>query len=604
MLIRLLGTLCLSIRVALFALAQEAPIRHPESATWSSDGVLSQRPVFLTPTDSWDQRRDSWDDRRPAPVLVHLTPTLGPTDGGTMLTFSGAHLTAPSDAQHHCIFGHGGSISVGVFRGHSSHGTITCAAPPATDGYEVAVEVSINGGRTYTSGGFRYRYYHEAVVISLSPSSGPAAGGTLVSVSGYSFQAVADLQCAFGGLRRVPATLVNFRMIRCRSPAQTANGSLSLSFEGTSPRLRLERPDMDGHVSLAGAARVEEGVLELASRSGDGSGSVRVPAEPPPPPRLPTAPLLPTTPLGRSGRRVIAAAGAVASEAVQGGCGVLSVLVLRDTHSAPRGFTAAFELLMGGEAARGFSLSYGELRPPEVVPSDVDDGSSGGGGGGGASLHGGLWDEFGAAIGLSVRFVANSPNHHRPLSIEIALDQKVLKTVVLGRGVLLRGAWAPVTVSLDPVTRVVAVTHEHVPVLNTTLPPWQPQPSWQFAFSGCVEMPGGTLAAEANAFNASSVDEPPEPPEPPQLPQPPPIDLPPTAPPALPAGLPIYTAAEPTPAAVVLVDHLRLTTSTMYAARRGPVRRPPRPARQRRPPTPPAHAARPRRPPTPPARAG
>ena len=33
------------------------------------------------------------------------------------------------------------------------------------------------------------------------------------------------------------------------------------------------------------------------------------------------------------------------------------MLVLRDTHSAPRGFAASFEVLMAGEKARGMSLS-------------------------------------------------------------------------------------------------------------------------------------------------------------------------------------------------------------------------------------------------------
>ena len=47
------------------------------------------------------------------------------------------------------------------------------------------MEVSVDGGASFTSAGYRFRYYHEAMVESASPSSGPAAGGTLVSVTGF-----------------------------------------------------------------------------------------------------------------------------------------------------------------------------------------------------------------------------------------------------------------------------------------------------------------------------------------------------------------------------------------------------------------------------------
>jgi hypothetical protein len=302
----------------------------------------------------------------------------------------------------------------------------------------------------------RFGYYHEApVVLSASPSSGPAAGGTVVSVTSDNVAPTVDLQCAFGSLQRSPATLVDSRTVRCLSPSQTANGSLSVSFEGGTLGLRIEERDMDGHAVLAGAAVLTGDVLELASSSGVG-GYVR--AAPPPalPPALPSMPIDSTAPVERRAAAAVAEAAAVRSPAVQAGCGVLSLLVLRDTHAAPRGFKVAFELLMAGAAARGLALSYGVLRPPAAGDPSMETqwcgplGCSSSGRGrnssGGASLLAGLWDEFGAARGLSVRFVANSPNHFRPLSIEIALDQQILATTVLGRGALLRGAWSPVII--------------------------------------------------------------------------------------------------------------------------------------------------------------
>ena len=110
-----------------------------------------------------------------------------------------------------------------------------------------------------------------------------------------------------------------------------------------------------------------------------------------------------------------------------------------------------------------------------------------------------------------------------------------------------------VVIQLEPSSRRLEVHHDGVLRLSSVLPAaFVPQPTWQFALSGCVELPGGTLATQYEASNSSSSAlEPPtttpgsEPPsEPPTLP---PTDLPPLAPPALPGGLPAYAAAEPAP---------------------------------------------------------
>ena len=251
----------------------------------------------------------------PNPELFDLRPTLGPTVGGTVLTFSGAHLTLGS--QYLCRFGHGGLLSVGSFQGRSSHGLVTCASPPAGDAgitSSVSVELSLDSGATFTSGGFRFGYYQEAVVLSASPSSGPAAGGTVVSVTSDNVAPTVGLQCAFGSLQRSPATLVDSRTVRCVSPSQTANGSLSVSFEGGTLGLRIEERDMDGHAMLAGAAVLTGDVLELASSSGVG-GHVRA-TPPAPPPVLPSVSIDSTAPVERRAAAAVAEAAAVRSPAV------------------------------------------------------------------------------------------------------------------------------------------------------------------------------------------------------------------------------------------------------------------------------------------------
>ena len=395
------------------------------------------------------------------PRLFALAPATGPTRGGTLVSLSGAHLQPEEGEAPICRFGLGGLLSRGGFRGVASHGIVTCTAPPADSGYEVAVELSLDGGTSFTRAGYRFSYYHEAEVRSASPSSGPAAGGTLVTVTGYNFghEAPNLLQCAFGW-RRVPATLLDFEHLRCTAPANTANGSLSLSFEDQRLHLVIDQVAVRGHASIAGAAELGDGVLTLAEERLFPPPSGPFPPPPPPPPRGfvstysaagGTATFVGTRPahdagavarpagrfgethsgdsrigsIGGSSSSSIGSDWGVRNEAVQTACGVLSVSVPRDTHVPPRGFAASFELLMRGEGARGIALSYGELQPTAAshdAAAAANVSAVGAGVGGGISQ---LWDEFGAARGVSVRLLANSPNHYRPLSIEIALHQQV-----------------------------------------------------------------------------------------------------------------------------------------------------------------------------------
>ena len=122
-----------------------------------------------------------------------------------------------------------------------------------------------------------------------------------------------------------------------------------------------------------------------------------------------------------------------------------------------------------------------------------------------------------------------------------------------------------VVIQLEPQSRRLEVHHDGVLRLSSVLPAaFLPQPTWQFALSGCVELPGGTLATQYEASNSSSSAL--EPPtttpgfEPPTMPPTTPTDLPPLAPPALPGGLPAYAAAEPAPSASIAIDMVRLTT--------------------------------------------
>ena len=82
----------------------------------------------------------------------------------------------------------------------------------------VALEVSVNGA-DFTSNAVQYEYQASSQVTSVSPSSGPLQGGTVVMVSGTDFVFSGSLACRFG-VMDVAAAFVNRTLVRCIAPAQ------------------------------------------------------------------------------------------------------------------------------------------------------------------------------------------------------------------------------------------------------------------------------------------------------------------------------------------------------------------------------------------------
>lgn len=91
----------------------------------------------------------------------------------------------------------------------------------------VPLSISVNGlDFTPVHGG--YRYVTVPVISAASPASGPASGGTLVTVSGFGFGSSTQLECRFQGAVTY-ATLLNSSAARCATPL--------------APRLNVSRPD-------------------------------------------------------------------------------------------------------------------------------------------------------------------------------------------------------------------------------------------------------------------------------------------------------------------------------------------------------------------------
>jgi hypothetical protein len=124
------------------------------------------------------------------PVVSAISPATGPADGGSEVTITGSALSAATEVD----FG-GVSAPFAV----NADGSLTAIAPGGAGTVDVTV-VSY-GSRSATSAADRFTYVPAPVVAGVSPSSGPLAGGTAVTITGSDLQSAAEVD--FGG---VPAT--------------------------------------------------------------------------------------------------------------------------------------------------------------------------------------------------------------------------------------------------------------------------------------------------------------------------------------------------------------------------------------------------------------
>ena len=122
----------------------------------------------------------------PSPSPNDISPSGGPLSGGTLVTISGSRLS--------------NIVSVTVFGVNCTNvnivdsSTVTCKTGAHSAGVgSVVVKDSANRTGTLL---LAYTYSNAPTILSASPSSGPASGGTLVSIAGTGFQTGASVTLA------------------------------------------------------------------------------------------------------------------------------------------------------------------------------------------------------------------------------------------------------------------------------------------------------------------------------------------------------------------------------------------------------------------------
>ena len=115
----------------------------------------------------------------PQTTVTSVLPNAGPLSGGTSVTITGLNLSNPTAVSF-------GGVAATSFTGVSAT-TVTAVSPSSATSQSVDVQVTASGGQSATTSADHFTYTLAPLVYVVSPTSGPPAGGTVVTLSGGQF---------------------------------------------------------------------------------------------------------------------------------------------------------------------------------------------------------------------------------------------------------------------------------------------------------------------------------------------------------------------------------------------------------------------------------
>jgi plastocyanin len=142
-----------------------------------------------------------------APDLVAVSPSTGNIGGGTLVTLTGTSFTAE------CTASFGGTAAA---TGFVDEMTLEATTPAHAAG-AVDVVVACPAGTDTLASGFTYVPDTTPLLAAVDPDSGPASGGTLVTLIGSNFESGCSV--TFGSRAATSVTFVNGSTLRAVTPA-------------------------------------------------------------------------------------------------------------------------------------------------------------------------------------------------------------------------------------------------------------------------------------------------------------------------------------------------------------------------------------------------
>jgi hypothetical protein len=152
-----------------------------------------------------------------APIVTGVSPNTGSNSGGTVVTINGADFNGATAVSF------GGVAATGVTVVSPSQ--ITATSPAGSVG-TVDVTVTSPYGTSAVTPADQFTYLPSPTVTSISPTSGPMAGGTAVTVNGTNLTGLVSV--TFGGLAASAITVNSSTQLTATAPAATVPGPVDV----------------------------------------------------------------------------------------------------------------------------------------------------------------------------------------------------------------------------------------------------------------------------------------------------------------------------------------------------------------------------------------
>jgi subtilase family protein/Big-like domain-containing protein/IPT/TIG domain-containing protein len=154
------------------------------------------------------------------PTVTGVAPNTGPAAGGTSVTITGTNFSGATAVRF-------GGNAAGTFSVVSAT-QITATSPAGTG--TIDVTVTTPGGTSGTGAADQFTYESVPTVTAVNPNTGPAAGGTSVTVTGTNFSGATAVR--FGGNAAGTFSVVSATQITATSPAGTGTIDVTVTTPG------------------------------------------------------------------------------------------------------------------------------------------------------------------------------------------------------------------------------------------------------------------------------------------------------------------------------------------------------------------------------------
>jgi hypothetical protein len=167
-----------------------------------------------------------------APTITAISPAAGPTAGSTLVTITGTGFTGAAAVAFGAVL----ATSFTVM----SDSQITVLAPAQQAGV-ADVTIVTAGGASSTQAADRFAYVAAPMITGISPTAGPTAGSTSVTITGTGFTGIAAV--AFGAVPASSFTVISDSQITVLAPAQLAGvvDVMVVTVGGPSSKLPTDR---------------------------------------------------------------------------------------------------------------------------------------------------------------------------------------------------------------------------------------------------------------------------------------------------------------------------------------------------------------------------